>query len=230
MRSDGQMDHKLQQAIVATRTGEYETAQLLLVDALEENPQEAEAWFLLAHLVDSPERQARFLEFVLTLQRDHALARKHLDRLVHPEVPSPVIKQPSRTPPAEEPATPAPQIDSDFSPIPPARTEPVSNASASDHATSSPRVTPQYDSKRMDPNWSRTAGTPRREGEPARPSVRQTSAPVVRAVPPANVAATPAPAPEKPKPVNKWLFAVLIVLVGVLFAFLSFLAYTLIFQ
>jgi len=87
------MDPKLQQAIIATRAGYAETAQLLLTDVLQENPDEPEAWFLLAHLVESPERQARYLEYALALVPDHELAKVHLQRLISPEIPPPVIKE-----------------------------------------------------------------------------------------------------------------------------------------
>ena len=244
------MDPKLQQAIVETRAGNTETAQRLLAATLQDNPQEAEAWFLLAHLVETPERQARYLEYALTLQPDHPLASKHLSRLLQPDVPPPVIKSGTSIASSGRHPTPAPEIDSEFSPIPPARTAAMPASSNPSHTSSSQsavaaassatsssvnsgvntRVVPVQDSKRFDPEWSRTAGSPQRE--------RQSETPVVRAVRESKPSAAAPPAPAAPQTVpeveststNKWLVAILIALVVVLFFAASFLAYTFFFQ
>jgi hypothetical protein len=215
------MESKLQQAIIATRAGYMETAQLLLTDVLQENPKQTEAWFLLAHLVESPDRQARYLEYALTLDPDHELARQHLQRLRTPEVPPPVIKDKARRGTSSPHPTPPPEVDSEFSPIPPARTNPVvsaprvSEASTTGSQAASQPVVVEQKSSRIDPDWQRTAGKPKRAS--------QTAVSVPKAQP-----TTPAPAPTtvKRQPVNKWLLVVLVILVAVAVFVMSFLAYT----
>lgn len=107
------MDLKLQQALVAARAGQTETAQMLLADLIQERPQEADAWFMLSYLVDTSERQARYLQQALALDPTHALAAAHLQRLKE-GVPPPVIQNRPRPTAAgkaavttAEPATPA---------------------------------------------------------------------------------------------------------------------------
>lgn len=109
------MDIKLKQALVAARAGHTETAQILLAELIQERPEEADAWFMLSYLVDTAERQARYLQQALALDPGHALAGAHLQRLQE-GVPPPVIQSKPRTAaanrgaaaPAAEPATPAP--------------------------------------------------------------------------------------------------------------------------
>jgi hypothetical protein len=226
------MDPKLQQAIIATRAGYAETAQLLLTDVLQENPDEPEAWFLLAHLVESPERQARYLEYALALVPDHELAKVHLQRLISPEIPPPVIKENSRQGSSSSHPTPPPTLDSEFSPIPPARIEPVittpapqTSSTASSQTAGQPVVVEQT-SSRIDPEWQRTAGKPKRATQTA-------AEPVIVPVPqPTTATVTTAgqPATSKRQPANKWLFAVLIILVVLALFVMSFLAYTIFFR
>lgn len=227
------MDPKLQQAIAATRAGEIETAQHLLTATLQEDPQDAEAWFLLAHLVQSPDRQARYLEYALALQPDHPLAAKHLSRLLQPDVPPPVIKASARPVSSGRHPTPAPEVDSEFSPIPPARTAPLPASSSSpappaSQTPASPVVAAQ-DSKRMDPDWSKTAGSPQR-AQSAAPVAPSIGAPRTQPAAVPAVAAAPAQPPKQARKANKWLVALLIILVAILFFAASYLAYTFFFQ
>jgi hypothetical protein len=226
------MDPKLQQAIIATRAGYTETAQLLLTDVLQEDPEDPEAWFLLAHLVESPERQARYLEYALALVPDHELAKEHLQRLITPEIPPPVIKENSRQGSSSSHATPPPTLDSEFSPIPPARTDTVittpathTRSTASSQPAGQPVVVEQK-SSRIDPGWQRTAGKPKR-------ATQTLAEPVIVPVPqPKTGNVTPAGQPATPKrqPVNKWLFIVLIILVVLAAFVMSFLVYTIFFR
>ena len=201
----------------------------MLADALQENPQQTEAWFLLAHLVEPPERQARYLEYALHLDPDHAMAREHLERLRTPDVPPPVIKENSRHISSSSHATPPPTVDSEFSPIPPVRTNPVLSApkvaEASNAApqTESLQVVVEQNSSSIDTEWQRTAGKPKR--------AVQTPAPVVVPTPPPQMAQSDsATVTDVKQPPNKWLLAILVVMVGLAAFVLSFLAYTIFFQ
>jgi hypothetical protein len=225
------MDSKLQQAIIATRAGYNETAQILLIDVLQENPKDTEAWFLLAHLVESAERQARYLEQTLILDPDHELAKRHLGRLFNPEVPPPVIKNYSEHGSTSPQTTPPPTVSSKFSPIPPAKTNPVltisNEPSESQQALTSGnvQVVTEQNSSRIDANWQKTAGPPKREPRSApEAQVKQQVAPD-----PATVVSEPVPDIKK-EPVNKWLLILFFVLIFVAVFVVSFLVFTVIFQ
>jgi hypothetical protein len=75
------MSQQFQEAVAAARAGEKETAQHLLIDILEENPAETQAWFLLSHLVDGEEKQVAYLKKVVALDPTHAKARQRLSQL-----------------------------------------------------------------------------------------------------------------------------------------------------
>jgi hypothetical protein len=226
------MDSKLQQAIIAARAGYTETAQLLLTDVLQEDPDETEAWFLLAHLVESPERQARFLDYALALEPDHEMARQHLQRLITPAVPPPVIKESNRQGLSTSHPTPPPDLDSEFSPISPARTDPVITTPAAQDSTYASSQTPsqqvvvEQKSSRIDPEWQRTAGKPKRAAHTAPESV---VVPVPRTVATNDAPASNPAAPNR-QPANKWLLAILIVMVVLALIVMSFLAYTIFFR
>ncbi len=87
------MSQKLQEAMAAARAGEKQTAQHLLVDILEESPEEIQAWFLLSHLVDSETKQVNYLKKVLALDPTHAKARQRLNQLL-----SKAVNGPAATP------------------------------------------------------------------------------------------------------------------------------------
>jgi hypothetical protein len=78
------MNEKLQQAITASRTGQKREAQHLLTQLLKENPQEAQGWFLLSHLVDSEQKQVAYLSKTVALNPAHEKARQRLERLTAP--------------------------------------------------------------------------------------------------------------------------------------------------
>ena len=52
------MTDTLQDAIAAVRAGDPERAQLIAVDIVRANPDDANAWYLLSQLVDSDARRA----------------------------------------------------------------------------------------------------------------------------------------------------------------------------
>ncbi|UCC52305.1 MAG: tetratricopeptide repeat protein [Anaerolineaceae bacterium] len=87
------MKIKLQQAIVATRAGQIEVAQSLLTQLLREDPENANAWFLLGNLVDSQDRQIRYLQKAVELDPENAIAKKQLEQMQGSLIPAPVIWQ-----------------------------------------------------------------------------------------------------------------------------------------
>ena len=76
-----QMDAKLQQAIDASRAGDKIKAQKILVDLLQENPDEVQAWYLLSLLVDEKEQQAAYAAKALALDPAHEKAQERLMQL-----------------------------------------------------------------------------------------------------------------------------------------------------
>ena len=72
------MSEKVQEAIAATRAGQKREAQFLLAEALQENPNDEHAWFLLGNLVDSPEKRMAYLGKALTINPDNEMARRQL--------------------------------------------------------------------------------------------------------------------------------------------------------
>jgi hypothetical protein len=229
------MDSKLQQAIIATRAGYNETAQVLLTDALQENPEDASAWFLLAHLVESNERQARYLEYTLFLDPDHDLARQHLKRLLNPVVPPPVIKVASNHNPTSSHPTPPPTVNSGISAIQPAKTNPVLTISSKPEsayeaqAGETSRSVVEQNSSRIDSEWQKTAPQPKRVSQPLPVApVRQEF--MTNATVPAQTMMQTAAPNSKQEPVNRWLLAVFFILIAVAVFVIGYLAYTLIFQ
>lgn len=72
------MDEKLKDAIANVRAGDKRTAQRQLITLLEENPKEAQGWYLLSLLVDSPQKQAVYLSKTLALDPNHGKAQAQL--------------------------------------------------------------------------------------------------------------------------------------------------------
>lgn len=85
------MEMKLQQAIVATKAGRTDVAQLYLTQLLRDNPDDANAWFLLGNLVDTPERRTVYLNKSVELDPDHALAKQNLMQMKNAAVPAAVV-------------------------------------------------------------------------------------------------------------------------------------------
>lgn len=72
------MEQQMKEAINAARQGETENAQRLLVDLLQQDAEQEQAWFLLSHLVDAPQQQQAYLGKVLALNPAHTQARQRL--------------------------------------------------------------------------------------------------------------------------------------------------------
>lgn len=75
------MDAKLQQAVDNLRAGHKIEAQKLLVEVVQENPEEVQGWYLLSLIVDSKEQQAAYAAKAVALNPDHEMAREHLAQL-----------------------------------------------------------------------------------------------------------------------------------------------------
>lgn len=72
------MHPKLQQAIVAARDGKANKAQYLLTELIEDEPEQADAWFLLGNLAESDERSTAYLQQTLAIDPNHQLAKQRL--------------------------------------------------------------------------------------------------------------------------------------------------------
>ncbi len=72
------MSDKLQQAIQATRAGDKKNAQFLLTQAIQEEPDNPQSWYLLSLLVDDNEKKKTYLTKVLELDPDHAKAHQQI--------------------------------------------------------------------------------------------------------------------------------------------------------
>ena len=84
------MSAKLQEAISATRNGDKVGAQKILADILKADTENTQAWYLLAMLVDSPEKKQAYLSRVLTLDPHHEKATEQLAAM-QPSVAPPII-------------------------------------------------------------------------------------------------------------------------------------------
>jgi hypothetical protein len=113
---------QLQQAYRFIRDGNKTQATAILVPIVRSEPNNADAWWLLANAVSTPDQQRRALEQVLRLRPNDDKARRMLDRIDSggsPASPPPVMQQPaqfpgtpSAAPPQPDPfAAPAPQSD-----------------------------------------------------------------------------------------------------------------------
>lgn len=146
------MHPKLQQAIVATRSGRKKDAQHLLIDALRTNPEDANAWYLLSQLVESENRQISYLQKTIEIDTGHPKAKQRLMQLGAIPVPAPIFPE-DREPKAitpEEVTDPLPEPDE-----PKVVPDPVSPQPT--------RVTKQKsrsESAKVDTEWRRTAGQP----------------------------------------------------------------------
>jgi hypothetical protein len=75
----GISDERLHQAIAAARAGKYPEAKVLLNRLLEDDPNNANALFLLSALSETKEQQIERLNRVLEIQPDHSGARSRLE-------------------------------------------------------------------------------------------------------------------------------------------------------
>ena len=90
------MSDKLQQAIQATRAGDQKNAQFLLTEAIQEEPNNPQSWYLLSLLVDDNEKKQTYLSKVLAIDPEHEKAQQHLATVTETAVLAP---ETSETPP-----------------------------------------------------------------------------------------------------------------------------------
>lgn len=83
------MNQHLKQAIAAAHAGKKPQAKVLLARVIKDEPENANAWFLLSSLADTDEQKIQHLQKVLELQPDHPTAADQLAKLV-PTPPEPV--------------------------------------------------------------------------------------------------------------------------------------------
>jgi hypothetical protein len=86
------MSDKLQQAIQATRVGDKKNAQFLLTQAIQEDPNNPQSWYLLSLLVDDKEKKQAYLTKVIELEPEHAKAHEQLIAITEmtvPDIPEP---------------------------------------------------------------------------------------------------------------------------------------------
>jgi hypothetical protein len=223
------MEPKLQQAIVATRAGRVEVAQRLLTQLLTEDPQSANAWYLLSYLVETPERQIRYLRKTVEISPEHELARKRLGSLTAGTVPPPVIRisdapfkiaeTTAAVAPLEPPRPVQPQVTAPQPVDSPQGTAAQPGSGRQQlpdwlQDLENKRLTAQSANRALDAEWRKTAGTPKR-------SMSVTEDP----------SGTPARAPEAEKeskstPGEVWLARGLIalaILAGIILIYLVFL-------
>ena len=157
------MHPKLQQAIVATRSGRKKDAQHLLIDTLRDNPDDADAWYLLSQLVESENRQVSYLKKTVDIDPTHPKAKQRLMQLGAIPVPAPIFSE-SREPVTnvaeneivisqkatsqeEETAQENKKLEVESEPVAPQPTRINKQKSRSENA-------------KVDTEWRRTAGQP----------------------------------------------------------------------
>ena len=215
------MELKLQQAIVAARAGRNDLAQHLLTEVLQENPDQANAWFLLSHLVESEARQKRYLRKALQINPQHDMAQTRLTVLEQEEaLPEDIQAAAAREQSIEVP--PIPPLDSgpaagpadygvaeESDTIPPPRLPQwLDNVQNRELTTATPNR------QQVDDAWRQTAGAPKRDPRGTATAVPATSRPQ-----PAHVSASAT--------TDTWLMRGLYVLVAVAFVLLAYLVYLL---
>jgi hypothetical protein len=179
------MELKLQQAIVATRAGQIEVAQSLLMQLIREEPEDANAWFLLSYLVDSPDRQILYLQKTLELDPENEIARHYQAQLQNALVPAPVIWQ------GEQDNAASADVDEQESEIAAAAAAldvaAGSEQAQQDNKNELPEWLQNLDQKQLrsdSPNsngWSNVAGPPQRENSNSTQETREQQSPLAKA-------------------------------------------------
>lgn len=214
------MNLKLQQAIVATRAGRANEAQMLLTQLLREEPDDANAWFLLSHLVDSGERQSLYLQKTLAIDPDHELAKQHLIQLQTAETVLPAQITPPEIPDLnlteEAPVTPAASDGGPESETKAATTE-TAAVSAPPHAESLQEAEILRPGEPPPP-----AAEPEQKQPPQTDKPKRETAKVPATPEPAHQPATGKPASQK---ANPWLTGLLLLLIAAAAATLGYMVY-----
>ncbi len=207
------MHPKLQQAIVATRAGKKSEAQLLLIETLQSNPEDANAWFLLGHLVEPEKRQIAYLEKALDIEPGHVKAKQRLMQLGAIPVPAPIVAEKAAQPTEVDDALPEP-IAEIKTPAPPVKITP---AAAADPA-GLPAEQAEQAQEQKDSEVRKPTGRPKRE----KPQQTQPAQPIeVKAEQP-----KPSEAPKK-KPGKRhfWLIGLLLLVILAIVLFVGYWLY-----
>lgn len=210
------MTTTLHEAITAARNGETERAQRLAAEIIQDNPNDANAWYLLSQLVDSDARRAAYLGKVLALAPNHERARAELDALP-PELAESLSQPALFVPVAEEgpayvPFSPEPWVaETPFEEVQPAEVpEWLAQPTAEVEAPAPLPVTPPSIAPAAEPV--------------AQPVISPPVAPAPRPTPKA------APPPPPPRRQNNGALTALLMLLGLLtLVVLAFLVYLLFF-
>jgi hypothetical protein len=131
------MQPLVQSAIDAANRGENNKAMEFLKQALAVNPNDVDAWLVVAAIVEQPERKRQCLNRVLTLDPTNQLARDELldmDRAAMGGTPS-LIPEPTPPQPIYQSASPPPSYPTSTSAFEP---EPATSSQAQVKAASSP--------------------------------------------------------------------------------------------
>lgn len=210
------MTTTLHEAIIAARNGETERAQRLAAEIIQDNPDDANAWYLLSQLVDSDARRAAYLGKVLALAPNHERARAELDALP-PELAESLSQPGLFVPVAEEapayvPSSPEPwDVETPFEEVQPTEVpEWLAQPAAEVEAPAPLPVMPPSIGPAAEPV--------------AQPAIPPPVAPAPRPTPKA------APPPPPPRRQNNGALTALLVLLGLLtLIVLAFLVYLLFF-
>lgn len=84
----------IRQAIEAIKQGNKSNARTLLENVIKNEPNNEEAWFLLAHVAQTPEQARTYLERVININPNNERAKQQLDKLYA----TPSNKQPAPQP------------------------------------------------------------------------------------------------------------------------------------
>jgi hypothetical protein len=140
------MQPLVQSAIDAANRGENNKAMEFLKQALAANPNDVDAWLVVAAIVEQPERKRQCLNRVLTLDPTNQIARDELlemDRAAlggtPPFVPEPVPPQPTYQPAPPPPSYPTSTSAFETAPEP----QPSAPVASQPQAKAAPRPSPK---------------------------------------------------------------------------------------
>ena len=207
------MTATLQEAITAVRDDDTERAQLLAAEVIQDNPDDAHAWYLLSQLVDSDARRAAYLRKTLALDPAHERARAEFAAL--PAEASAVLGAPV--------VVAAPEVD--------VAVAVAAEALATEAGVMDPEAWPAAEPAGV-PDWLHPLSP---EPTPVAVAPSYEPAPVASIAPPAPAPATSAPGrqttpPPPPRQQGNGALMALLVLLGLLtLAVLAILAFLLFF-
>ncbi len=208
------MHPKLQQAIVATRSGRKKDAQHLLIDTLRDNHDNADAWYLLSQLVESENRQVSYLKKTIEIDPGHPKAKQRLMQLGAIPVPAPIFSE-EREPSAivAEDKTPTSHAEQQEAPAPEpqkSQVEPVKSEPVAPQPTRVKKEKSRSENAKVDTEWRRTAGQPVTE---------KVTQPIKDSPPTKTPDKQPDPPPTKTKQTPWLTILLIIILIGILALF-----------